>query len=96
MPATIALGALPPPALQNTSTLLAITTSPDTVTITVDTTYPRIVMFMPSVDAVWRLANSANGTIPANTALTLEIPVSSVFTVAGAVASGNLVMTVLR
>lgn len=96
MPVTIALGALPPPALQNTSTLLAITTSPDTVTITVDTTYPRIVMFMPSVDAVWRLANSANGTIPANTALTLEIPASSVFTVAGAVASGNLVMTVLR
>ena len=96
MPATIALGALPPPALQNTSTLLAITTSPDTVTITVDTTYPRIVMFMPSVDAVWRLANSANGTIPANTALTLEIPANSVFTVAGAVASGNLVMTVLR
>ena len=96
MPVTIALGALPPPALQNTSTLLAITTSPDTVTITVDTTYPRIVMFMPSVDAVWRLANSANGTIPANTALTLEIPANSVFTVAGAAASGNLVMTVLR
>lgn len=96
MPATIILGTLPPPALQNTSTLLAITTSPDTVTITVDPSYPRIVMFMPSVDASWRLANSANGTIPANTALTLEIPANSVFTVAGVSASGNLVMTVLR
>jgi hypothetical protein len=96
MPATLTLGTLPPPALQNTSTLLAITTSADTVTITVDVSYPRIVMFQPTVDAVWRLGNSANATIPANTALTLEVPVNSVFTVAGASASGNLVMTVLR
>lgn len=96
MPAVITLSSLPPPALQNTSTALAITTSPDTVTINVDVSYPRIILFQPTVDMNWRLGNSANGLILANLTITLEIPVNSVFTVAGVSLSGNLVMTVLR
>lgn len=96
MPATLTLNTQIPPAFQNATTALAITTTPDTVTIIVDPNWPRIVLFAPGVDMLWRLDNNANATISASAPLTLEIPARSVFTVACVAASGTLNMTVLR
>lgn len=96
MPATLTLNTTVPPAFQNATTALAFTTTADLVTINVDPNWPRIILFAPSVDMLWRLDNNANATISATAPLVLEVPVNSRFTIAGSAASGTLNMTVLR
>ena len=96
MPATITLNAQQPPAFQNATTAVAFTTTADTVTVVVNPNFPRVILFAPSVDMLWRLDNYANATVSATAPLTLEIPVNSIFTIAGVAASGTLNLTVLR
>lgn len=95
MAITVALAVLPPPYLQNSNHTTPITTTPDTVTIQVDPNYPRIIQFVPTVDMTWRCVTPQTASVLANTALTLEVPVTSVFTVTGA-SAGTLNLTVLR
>jgi hypothetical protein len=83
---------------KNRNEALSITTSPDTITITVNANYPRVVAFRPTVDCTLFARSSGNAAFPiaSGAALQLEIAQTTVFTAAAASASGLLHAFVLR
>lgn len=77
---------------------LAITVTPDTISITVNASIPRGVVFRPTVDATITAASVTGFAFPiaAGAALSLEIAANTVFTVAAASAGGTMHLFVIK
>jgi hypothetical protein len=101
MPLTIDLDSTnssPSESKKNTNSVLAITTSNDTVTIQVNPSWPRVVVLRPTTDASVTVGLSTDPKFPiaSGAALHLEISSTTVFNVSADSSSGNLHVMVLR
>jgi len=82
---------------QNRDEVLAITTTPDTVTITVNSNYPRVLSLRATTDCHVRKTPSAAGyPIASGAALNIQIASTTTFTVSADSSGGNLHILVLR
>lgn len=84
------------PATQNDTATLAISTTPDTVTITVNPNYPRVIALTSDVAFTIRKDPARTGfPVAASGTMNIQIAATTTFTFAGA-ASGTLFLYVIR
>lgn len=88
----------PSVARKNDNDVLAITTSNDTITINVNSNWPRVIVLRPTTDAsvTTRGSGATKFPITSGGALHLELSETTIFQVSADSAGGNMHVLVVR